>query len=200
MRKLWIGIIDRKPTKVTDKYYMLSQAQRASRKNSGTDEALTTYLQAVLEEAKRTEANLCFSSWDMKRAFDSVFKKALKLAYSRQGVEKQRREWITNFDAKRTTVVKTELAEQHYNKYGHEGFGEGEDNKKMAFCLKSGVGQGDFNSPSNWKAAFDILLRAIEISTIKGAFHVLESDTLHAQNAMAYVDDLISAVATKKKP
>ena len=45
--------------------------------------AVQTYIQAALEEAKRTEANLCFSSWDMKRAFDSVSKKALKLAYSR---------------------------------------------------------------------------------------------------------------------
>ena len=136
---------------------MFSQAQRGSRKNSGTDDALT-YLQAVLEEAKRTEANLCFSSWDMKRAFDSVSKKALKLAYSRQGVETQRREWIIDFDAKGTTAVKTEVAEQHYNKYGYEGFGERDENKKNAFCPKSGVGQGDVNSPSNWKAVFDILL------------------------------------------
>ena len=60
------------------------------------------------------------------------------------------------------------------------------------------MGQGDVTSPSNWKAVFDILLRAIELSTIKGAFHFLESDKLHVQNAMAYVDDLISAVVTKE--
>ena len=53
VRRLWIGIIDRKLTKATDKYDVFSQAQRGSRKNSGTDDALT-YLQAVLEEAKRT--------------------------------------------------------------------------------------------------------------------------------------------------
>ena len=54
----------------------------------------------------------------------------MKLAYSRQGVETQRREWIINFDAKGTTVVKTEVAEFHHNKYGYDGFGEGEENKK----------------------------------------------------------------------
>ena len=60
------------------------------------------------------------------------------------------------------------------------------------------MGQGDVNSPSNWKAVFDILLRAIELSKLNGAFQILESDILHEQNAMAYVDDLISAVATKE--
>ena len=95
-------------------------------------------------------------------------------------------------------MVKTEVAEQHFNKYGYEGFKKDKENTKAAFCPKSGVGQGDVNSPRNWKADFGILLRAIELSTKNGSLPLLKADTLHVQNAMAYVDDLISAVATKE--
>ena len=58
--------------------------------------------------------------------------------------------------------------------------------------------QGDINSQSTWKAELDILPRAIGISEIEGALRLVEADTLHTQNEMASVDDLISVVASKK--
>ena len=65
-RKLWMGILDRKASRIHDKHKFFSTAQRGGRKGSGTEDALLVFA-AQLEEAFRLKTNICGTSWDKAR-------------------------------------------------------------------------------------------------------------------------------------
>jgi len=73
LRKLWTNIIVCRIKDIWGKVDLLSQNQHAFRARHGTDTA-TIQLINALEEARECASDLYISSWDMKRAFDSVAK------------------------------------------------------------------------------------------------------------------------------
>ena len=61
----------------------------------------------VLEEAKMPKKQLYGSSWDMKRAFDSVSKPLIHLAWRRLGVPESVAEWLVSIDEDSKTIVRS---------------------------------------------------------------------------------------------
>ena len=64
---------------------MLDPSQHGFRANHGTDSASLLLIDA-LEHAKETHTACLVSSWDIRRAFDSISKPALQMAWTRLGV------------------------------------------------------------------------------------------------------------------
>ena len=64
---------------------MLDPAQHGFRANHGTDSASLLLVDA-LEQAKETHIACLVSSWDIRRAFDSISKPAIQMAWIRLGV------------------------------------------------------------------------------------------------------------------
>eukprot|EP01041_Mallomonas_annulata_P042118 gene42118-biopygen5466 len=93
LRKLWGKVILHRINQQWHTHHTLSTLQHCE-KGRGTDSAL-------LQRSATAEAagfNLYTSSWDFRKAFDSVSKPIIKLAWSRLGVPTDVVEWIATLD------------------------------------------------------------------------------------------------------
>ena len=71
LRKLWIWIYIRKIVHLWESHQTLTHSQHGFRRGHGTDSALMVHLNCI-EHARLTSAPLFLSSWDIRRAFDSL--------------------------------------------------------------------------------------------------------------------------------
>ncbi len=147
----------------------------------------------TLEDAIEKGQPLHTCTWDITKAFDSVSKNVMKLAWTRLGVPDDWVQWIVGMDEKGTTTVRTPHAVDIWNKRGASGLSrrsrprkkhshnvydkfrcpgtvprqDTEDYQQEAtgpgFHAVRGTGQGDVTSPTCWAAIFDILLTALHM-------------------------------------
>ena len=97
LRKVWVGITIDIITAAWDRHGVLAEAQQGFRHGRGTDTALLQFLNAK-EHAGETGTPLYTSSWDIRRAFDTVPREAMELSWTRLGVPARTARWIANMD------------------------------------------------------------------------------------------------------
>jgi hypothetical protein len=179
LRKTWGSIFVRRIQKKWNDEQLLQPNQFGSVKGKGTDGAVAEFLNAA-ETAKERATPLYITSWDIRRAFDSVAKPIVALALRRLGVPEDLITYLMAVDDG-MTVVRTPWALHCVE--------EGQD--LLGFKGDRGIGQGDVISPLIWTAFFDILLTALAQVTggiITSSRHGYVRETPD----VAYVDDLIS--------
>ena len=76
----------------------------------------------MLEDAIEHDTPVHVSSWDITRAFDSVSKNIMRLAWSRLGVPDDWLEWLVAMDVNGLTVVRTPHAIKIWDKHGMDKF------------------------------------------------------------------------------
>ena len=100
------------------------------------------------------------SSWDIKKAFDSVSKAVIRLAWARLCVPAELIEWLVELDMNAWVAVRTLWTVQVWATQGLAGFNSGMAGESpFTFNPERGTGQGDISSSHTWVAVFDILLR-----------------------------------------
>eukprot|EP01041_Mallomonas_annulata_P042116 gene42116-biopygen5038 len=82
---------------------------------------LVPYINA-LEDAKETGRPIHRSSWDMSKAFDTVSKPAMMIAWLRLGVPQNIADWLVGLDLQGVTIVRTPLARQAWLRVNYQGF------------------------------------------------------------------------------
>jgi len=184
-RKLWTSILTHRIRNAWETHHLLDPSQHGFRANHGTDSASLLLIDA-LEQAKETHTACLVSSWDIRRAFDSISKPALQMAWNRLGVPSEWAQFLIQLDLEGTTTVRLPISQQAHDLHGIAGFHRlqalGADD--ILLPAERGVPQGDVASPFGWNAVYDILLRAL----------TLQRPTLNDPNAqaIAYADDLLS--------
>jgi hypothetical protein len=108
LRKLWVNIFIRRITTFWTQHNVLHRAQHGCTRYQGTEPAIMQ-LASVLETAKEEYTNLFLSSWDMRRAFDSISKPFQAHAWHRLGVPIQLTEYLVAMDAQGLTYVRCPL-------------------------------------------------------------------------------------------
>ena len=83
---------------------MLDPSQHGLRAKHGTDSASLLLVDA-LEHAKETHSACLVSSWNIRRAFDSISKPALQMAWTRLGVPPEWASFLIQLDFDGTTTV-----------------------------------------------------------------------------------------------
>ena len=169
----------------------------------------------MLEEALEKGEELHTFSWDITRAFDSVSKNVMRMAWTRLGLPKEWANWLVQLDEQGMTAVRTPHAVKTWNNKGRRGFRckqirrargtDGErgnttdddwttDNRAAGFIPLRGTGQGDVMSPACWAAVFDILLTALEIDEKAAGTTWVRSDANAGYKGRdtAYADNLLS--------
>ena len=150
-----------------------------------------------MEEAAETCSSILFSSWDIKRAFDSVGKPLLSLAWRRLGIPPDISLLLVSYDTLGRTIVGTPLARETLRRRGTKAFSL-TPSKQNLWCFDAivGTGQGDIPSPCNWNAFFDILLTALSATTVH-PFSTRSTDhIIRPTQDTAYADDLLSISAS----
>ena len=80
-----------------NKALVLLSIRHGFRRGHGTDSALMVHINC-LEHARLTNSPLFLSSWDIRRAFDSVSKEAMDASWRRLGVPADTAHWIAHLD------------------------------------------------------------------------------------------------------
>lgn len=173
-RKVWSKLILRKLKKCWMAHPLLNEAQHGYRAARSTMTASLIHLN-LLEDAWDSGRELHSTSWDMSKAFDSVSKNVMRMAWRRVGVPKDVTEWLVTLDIAGTTVVRTPYAIEQWNINGYNSVITNDDMAQtpegiernpilgmlQAFSAERGTGQGDVTSPTCWNSVFDILLTAL---------------------------------------
>ena len=197
-RKLWMGIIVGRITTIWERESVLSNGQYGFRRSRGTESPTAQVINA-LEEAEESATEIHGSSWDIKRAFDSVPKSILVMSWERLGVPKRIAQYIVDLDRECLTVPLTPHAKSLLHSGGRQAFSLNSSSETNArgFFGVTGTPQGDTPSPTNWNAAFDILLRALEAANLH-PFFIRSGPNLHPVQDTAYADDLFSISARRE--
>eukprot|EP01041_Mallomonas_annulata_P009126 gene9126-biopygen4364 len=194
IRKIWEKII----LQIWHHYSTLSPLQYCQR-GKGTDSELLQRI-AVTEAAQETAFDLYISSWDFRKAFDSVSKPIIRLAWTRFSVPHDVVEWIASLDEQPNIIHLTPHSQTHWTPHPDHPLDQqynDNPNPPHQFTAERGVGQGAGLRPATWNALMDILLRSVKILAptnnplIPGrpVLVVPSQDT-------CYADDLLSSAAT----
>ena len=193
LRKLWVWIHVRKIVRLWEVHGALTHSQHGFRRGHGTDSALMVHLNCF-EHAKDTNAPLFLSSWDIRRAFDSVAKEAMDASWQRLGVPAATAHWISHLDDHGPTVVRSPWALEVWRRAGYQGFGSTiSSSLPGTFVRERGTPQGDVSSPHAWTAFFDIALRALAMTDPTLHFRMPTGRATTATvSDLGYADDLVS--------
>ena len=224
VRKIWCKLLLHRILDVWGKHNVLHRYQHGFIHGRSTMTASTLFIN-MLEDAVERGHPLHTCTWDITKAFDSVTKNVMKLAWTRLGVPDEWVQWLVGLDEKGTTTVRTPHAIDQWNKDGPSclrkrsrkkrdttGFPEyqcpgyvpklddlSQDIPGLGFQAIRGTGQGDVTSPTCWAAIFDILLTALhmDIQETRAAQHVAaDSNQGYSEGETAYADDLLSCART----
>ena len=194
LRKLWSGIFVNRCQTFWQADKTLNPSQNAYLRKKGTETA-TVIVANALETAREWLSNLYISSWDLKRAFDSISKPLLVHSWRRMGVPLDIAQYLVDMDIGGHTVVRTPFA---LKTLLHEG-AEGIVRRALSFNAEKGTGQGDKTSPSFWNAVIDILFTTLASDPITGNdnFYIQTPNNQNTTvNDVAYADDIFSFQGT----
>ena len=122
LRKLWVGLIIGRITRAWERHSVLADAQHGFRLGRGTDTALLQFINAR-EHAEEEALPLYSSSWDIRRAFDSVPRGAIEISWTRLGVPPDIARWLAHMDVGGPTVIRSPWALQTWARTAAKGFG-----------------------------------------------------------------------------
>jgi hypothetical protein len=178
LRKLFIKPIVRQIRDTCEKYEVFAGNQYGFRSKRGCDQAIVQLLN-IMERAQEHKETVFLTTWDIKRAFDSVQRPISELVLRRIGVPAGVAKRLAYIDEQDKVTPLTGWSKQH------EG--------AASFRTEKGTGQGDTHSPLIWMALMDILLRALEMYAPSDIEFPLFGGRIGKVQDMAFADDLGSA-------
>ena len=187
IRKIWTGIFIHRILTFLHNNNTLCQNQHGFMWGKSTESASIILLNA-LETACEWRSRLYISSWDLKRAFDSVPSSMLIWSLIRIGVPAALAEYLVQMDLDGYVVVRSPLTMEIHEKEGTEGLRR----RNLFLTPNKGTGQGDKTSPLLWDAFCDILLCALAEVEEGPFFFQDHCGKNHVTPDVAYADDVIS--------
>ena len=189
LRKLWTGIFNHRFRLIREKEALLNDSQHGFRHNRGTVDALLQ-LHNLVEQVQENSDSMLFSTWDIKRAFDSIEKWVIELSVLRAGCTPEHAQWLAAMDVGERTFVRTPYLIGLSRK---KLMALLQKNPSLAFSASKGTPQGDVVSPDIWTMFFDILLTALEMGAKEEyGFTDINGETFTTRDT-AFADDLQSA-------
>lgn len=196
LRKLWSHLAIEPVFKLWDDKHYFNHRQYGYRHDSSTI-VPSLYLTSCLEEAHHLSKPLYHSSWDFKKAFDSITPFFIEVTLNRFGFPQHIIQWILSLDFAGTTYIKTpRLMATLYDAFArsNSSFADilNHVSSLPSFTPQQGAGQGDGPSPFIWNGFLDISLTAMTAAN-NDDFYL--SSGLQV-TATAYADDLCSVKAS----
>ena len=176
LRKIWVGCIVRQVRFSWEKHSILHPTQYGFRARRSCSSCLVQLIN-LTESAREHNHPLFFSSWDLRKAFDSVPRPVIQLALCRLGVPMHLANYLAYIDVGDLIQPCSPHAASNHD--------------APCFTTLRGTGQGDKGSPSIWVAVMDMILCAVD--TIPSDLHFQGSNGIvHTAKDLAYADDFVS--------
>ena len=154
-----MGIIVGWIVEVWEENEVPSPGQYGFRRGRGCESATIQVINA-LEDAEENSTEIHGSSWDIKRAFDTIRKPILQMSWERLGVPKKIAKYIIDLDKDCLTIPLTPHAMKILSSHGITAFGLQSTNTRCAsgFFPETGTSQGDTPSPTNWTSFYGLYM------------------------------------------
>ena len=204
-RKIWTSLILSRIQHAIKEHHLLNSAQHGYLSGRGTNSASLIFINLV-ESAKDLNTVSHRTSYDMSRAFDSVSKNIMRIAWHRLGVPPDVIEWLVELDTDGVTIVRSPFALANWALADYRSvltplqppsppLNPPHSPLTSPFLAVRGTGQGNPDSPTCWNGVFDIALTALSIDAqARGADHHATgldgNSILGSENG--YADDLVS--------
>ena len=189
LRKTWMSIfVHRIQTEISQRH-LLDEAQHGSIRGRTIDSNNTQFVN-IIETAQQTGSPLYVTSFDKRRAFDSVPKSLLIWCWIRVGVPEELATYMVSMDIGSNIVVRSPFALQAA-KAGNES--------TLGFCAQRGIVQGDGPAPLGWDCVYDTLLVPLTMRRHEDVDNYRIADgngNIKGIRDTAFVDDLFAAFAT----
>jgi hypothetical protein len=156
-RKVWSGIFLARMQLFLERNRVLHPSQHGASRGVGTDTAAPIFINA-LETAREWASAIYISSWDVKRAFDSISREYQIAALVRVGIPPATAEYLINLDGGGEIAVRSPLNET--NNLSAGGWDNIRDDGYL-FQAGRGTGQGDPLSPLIFACCLDPLVCAL---------------------------------------
>lgn len=179
LRKLCMGMLIARIRRVLESHKLLSSSQYGFRPRRSCPAAVLQVINAM-EASRAASTDLFITSWDIKRAFDSITPGTIELAMSRVGIPPDIIQWITAMDQDNVITVRSNLVASNPSL------------PVETFSAGKGTPQGDICSPDVWNLFFDILLNLIEAASPDPVITVGLDGQLAPSPSTGYADDLAS--------
>ena len=213
LRKIWISLINQQINVAITRFNILHPSQHGSIPTRGTCTASLVHLN-YLEETLQSKHLIHRSSWDMKRAFDSVSKVMMRISWIRIGIPPEIADYLVQLDEGGTTVLKTPFSLHHWKASPYQSTisttpipstyqseATDSDNPSLhkipTFQAENGTGQGDVTSSTIWACFLDILLTMLHNDSLHNPSMLYgENGHQYPMQEIAYVDDIESSTFT----
>jgi hypothetical protein len=187
LRKTWCSIFVRRIQNFWRDSGCLHKSQHGGVKDRGTESAVLEMIN-TLETAHENRSTLALSSWDMKRAFDSVSRPLIRWSLSRLGIPEDLTDYLIRLESNGTTVLRSPKALEAQRRDGNL--------LALGFHAERGTGQGDFCSSPIWSATFDPLLCALDEDQNDPLWASGKDGNPFPIKSMGYADDLFTPKAS----
>ena len=182
LRKLWLGLIMRRFTKMVKEHVLLDQRQHGGI-NGRSCETAVLRLITNMEEARERFTQLHIAQLDIRRAFDSVSFPLRLIGWLRVGMPLDLAQYLVSVDVDANTIVHTPLAIKRIRQ-------SRATIPEMAFSQGRGCGQGDTPSPLTWAVTHDIYLGAVSLAEVPTKWMRVDSMRLAPRDDHGYADDI----------
>ena len=199
-RKVWTGMVVHRIHSIWHQRKALHPAQHGFRWRQGTETAVLRLINTI--EATQSDNAMTFlTAWDIRRAFDSVPRNLMRLAWRRLGVDDDTVKWLTALDEDGLTFPLTPFMMGNLQPHSEAALMAGSTHfiaaSHLGFKGIRGIGQGDTMSTVAWIAVFDILLdycsTALEVSSELFAYADDLVNTSRSSSSQQTIANLISS-------
>jgi hypothetical protein len=144
LQKAWISTFVKRIQKFWFENKILSDNQHGCLHRRSTSSALLQFIH-TLETAYEHRSNVFIQSFDMSRAFDSVDKSLLEMAWARLHIPRELAKYIVDLDRDNNTAIRTPMAISLVAEYGHDMY-EALERLQLVFERIRGTQQGGWHS------------------------------------------------------
>ena len=179
LRKVWTSCFIRPIRKAWETHSALRPQQYGFRPGRSCESPIIQLLNN-LEHSAEFSRDLFMSTWDIRRAFDSVSRPTILMALERLGVPHKIALYLSHFDVEDTVT----LLSPHQSR----------TEAAQSFSTGRGSGQGDGASTAIWTAVFDIILTGLAhcINQQPPMLFPLLEGNMGVSHPSAYADDLFT--------
>ena len=202
LRKLWVDTVFSPCVHFWEAHDLIHPTSHGYRSRKGCDTALLNLIN-LQEEVQQRGGGCCISTWDMRKAFDTVHPDFVRIALQRMGLDDAQAEYYVRLNSAGRIIVRSPYAQHHLAQHGPRSLTHINNHTQtglMYFTAGRGIGQGDVTSAIVWLLVFDVLLTALDIGsadtlqpTKQRITTCVSSGRLQTNNETCFSDDLTSA-------
>ncbi|MBT7307056.1 MAG: hypothetical protein HN842_02495, partial [Gammaproteobacteria bacterium] len=201
-RKIWTSMILDRIRPIIFINHVLQTNQYGFTPKHGVQDELIQLINLIESCRENDDTPLTVSTWDIRKAFDSVGRNLQYAIWRRMGIPEPIAKWFCRLDDGGIFVVRSPHASETLLRIPADNplTDHHRTCREVGLLAQRGLTQGDVLSTLGWTGFFDILITTLNNDTTPGRpLFFLPGSKVADQRSAAYADDLITPCCTPER-